>query len=260
MCYDSGDQLIPEVHMSASDVMLEHRYGFIPLIIPAAAAVTGLAVKGSKTRKGTKRRRKISKWRAYMRQAEAAQRARKPLKASKAKAKADEVAATMTSSELADAREGFEGSWYGYASYDNVGDHVANEMFGQLLREDLFGAEAELEAEEEALDSPGGTFKLNPPPWVLPAAGGLAAGVGLTALGFTFFGKKRRKRAAESMGVDPRLVDSRRTDERAMGPVFGAARYGALNSESLTSEEEYGYASYDNVGTSVANAMFGGIR
>jgi len=152
--------------------------------------------------------------------------------------------------------------------YDSLSSKVAREMFGA-------------DAEVDEIDAEGGDFKMKTPSWLLPALAGAAGGAGLTALGFTLFqGKGKKKSAAAFAGVDPRTIDARKNDMRNGGDEFGfgggldslgdkvssemfggvidrsdffggeefggvidrSDLFGALDSPSLFAEEEYGYA------------------
>lgn len=99
---------------------------------------------------------------------------------------------------------------------------------------DVTETEGGWEASKSSESSGTTGFKFNPPPWALPLAGGLAAGAGLTALGFAVLGKKKRKKAAASYaGVDSRLLDTRNGED-----------YGLVGT-------------YDNLGDKVSKSMFG---
>lgn len=120
--------------------------------------------------------------------------------------------------------------------YDSLSSRVASEMFGS----DDDGTDLDSVESEDS-----NTFKMKTPSWLLPAALGAAGGAGLTALGFSLFRKKGKRKAAVASfaGVDPRQIDARKNDLRG-GTSYGGLRrsdlFGALNSESLFAEEEYG--------------------
>jgi len=106
-----------------------------------------------------------------------------------------------------------------FTSGSEDGEYVFAFAEGGKRRDlDLYGADDddELDLEAEAAGG-GGAFKFMKAPWVLPAAGGLAAGVGLTALGFHLFGRKKKRSAAAFAGVDPRQIDARQNDLRGEG-------------------------------------------